>query len=301
MDKLKPPPDRYILVTSKPLSSDNLEELCQALHPHCQGPDDIIDGTELDVRLGDDPELVKRHLKLWLSSAGVLESILNAAVLNRSAAYTQALVRDSRVFVEPNTLQTARDLLNDEHTCIISGPPGVGKTTLANILTLEYLAQGFDLFVVSEDIREAEQVLKIGAKQLFLYDDFLGRSNLSERLGKNEDSRLIRFIQRVQELPDHRFILTTREYILRAARSTYEALDASGVDRIKLVLEMEDYTPFEKGMILYNHLYFSDDLDPDDIMDLVVTRSYRDIIKHPNYTPRHINDALVQWSTRRAR
>ena len=83
---------------------------------------------------------------------------------------------------------------------------------------VENLAQDFELIVISEDISEGDSVYAAGRKQVFIYDDFLGRTDIREKLGKNEDNRLVEFIRRVHRSPMHRFILTTREYILRAAQ-----------------------------------------------------------------------------------
>lgn len=300
LDKLTRKPARYILATTKSLTARNVDELCSILSPYCKSSDDILDGGSIDELLNDHESVVRRHHKLWISSTPVLERVLNAGIHNRSEAYLQALLAKSRTFVQPQALSEARRILKSSHTCIISGPPGVGKTTLADMLCLEYLANDFELIVVSEDILEADNVYAQQRKQVFVYDDFLGRTDFQEKLGKNEDNRIIEFIQRVQKSPNHRFILTTREYILRAARTRYERLDAGDIDPLKCVLEISTYSELQKGLILYQHLAFSDGLSHDDIEDLVRRRSYLSIVRHPNYTPRHITDALNDIA-RRAR
>jgi hypothetical protein len=125
---------------------------------------------------------------------------------------------------------------------------------------------------------------------------------LREKLGKNEDNRIVEFIRRISRSPNHRFILTTREYILRAARIRYDRLDTGDIDPLRCVLEMDDYSELQKGLILYQHLAFSDGLSRDDIEDLVANRRYLSIVRHPNYTPRHITDALndIERRNRRA-
>jgi DNA polymerase III delta prime subunit len=228
----------------------------------------------------------------------VLEHIFNAAILNRSEAYRREIVAKSQTFVAPAALDRARAILRDEHSCVISGPPGVGKTTLADMLTLDYLEQGFELFVVSEDVREAEQVLLGDRRQLFVYDDFLGRTELTEKLGKNEDNRIVAFMRAVKALPQHRFILTTREYILRAARLQYARFDEYDLDALNCILEIGDYSRFERALILYQHLYFESDATAEELKEFVESKVYREIVSHRNYTPRHIADALAQINRR---
>ena len=160
------------------------------------------------------------------------------------------------------------------------------------MLCLEYMAEDFELIVISEDVREADDVYSTSRKQVFMYDDFLGRTDIREKLGKNEDNRLVQFIKRVEHDSNHRFILTTREYILRDARQRYERLDTGDFDVLKCVLQMENYSLLQKGLILYQHLFFAEDIDYQDIENLVRRRAYLDIVRHPNYTPRHLTDAL---------
>lgn len=301
LDKLKKKPERYILACSKPLTAVNIDELFDMLKPYCKTSEDILDLTVIEQLLDQNESVVRKHYKLWITSTAILDRILRAGIYNRSESYREHIVSSSKTFVQPDAFERASQILRDNHCCIISGPPGVGKTTLGDMLCLEYLAQDFDLIVVSEDISEADDIYRASRKQVFIYDDFLGRTDIQEKLGKNEDRRLIDFIRKINRAPDHRFILTTREYILRAAQQRYERLDKNELDVLKCVIEMTDYTPLQKGLILYQHLFFSDYIAKEDIEDLVRRRKYREIVAHPNYTPRHITDALadIQLRTRR--
>jgi len=292
LDKMRRKPSRYILATTKPLTARNIEGLFEILKPYCKSSDDILDGSSIDEMLGQHDNVLKLHHKLWITSTPILQKVLNAGIHNRSESYLESLLSRSRTFVQPDAFPKAQKILKENHACIISGPPGVGKTTLADMLCLEYLANDFELIVVSEDVLEADNVYAKQRKQVFVYDDFLGRTDIREKLGKNEDSRIIEFIRRVSTSPNHRFILTTREYILQAARTRYDRLDSGDIDPLKCVLEMNTYTELQKGLILYQHLAFSDGLLRQDIEDLVNNRRYLTIVRHPNYTPRHITDAL---------
>lgn len=114
---------------------------------------------------------------------------------------------------------------------------------------------------MSADIEEAWEVLDDAVKQVFLYDDFLGRTALSERFAKNEDRRLIEFMRRAARRRSSLFVLTTREYILRQAVQFYERLDQEGVDSSRFLLELPSYTPVDRARIFANHAYHSPALD----------------------------------------
>ena len=294
LDKLTQKPIRYILATTQLLTAGNMDEIAGELKPYCKSSEDVLDAGRIEELLEAHNDVLRKHYKLWITSTPVLQRVLNAGIYNRSESYLTDLVAKSRTFVQPRAFSKAQKILKDNHTCIISGQPGVGKTTLADMLCLEYIANDFELIVVSEDILEADNVYAQQRKQVFVYDDFLGRTDLGEKLGKNEDNRIVEFIRRVSKSANHRFILTTREHILRAAKVHYERLDSSAVEPLKCVLEMTNYNELQKGLILYQHLVFSEGIPQSEIEDLVVKRRYMDIVRHPHYTPRLIADAIAE-------
>lgn len=177
--------------------------------------------------------------------------------------------------------------------CIIAGIPGIGKTTLAEIVLWQHIAKGWKPVVVTSDIKDALAAYRPQLPQIFYYDDFLGQASFGDKLAKNEDDSLLRLIDAISHSPNKLLILTTREYILSQAKATYEKLARSGFDIHKCVIELDDYTRFDKALILYNHLHFYD-VAPVYIEELVKKGLHRDIISHQNYNPR-----IIEWMTTR--
>ena len=279
-------------MTSVRLTPDRKDKIVAALQPWIQSPSDVIGRDDFTGLLARHPEVERRHIKLWLTSTEVLDALLNSDIANRTAGAIEHAQRQLRLWVPNPSLERARKILDKHRVCVISGAPGVGKTMLSDVLLAAYTEREYEPVVISADIDEGERAWRPGRRQVFHYDDFLGRVTYGElRLRKNEESRLAQFVDRVHRSKDKIFILTTREYILSEALQRYERLSEIGFDIYKSIVSMKDYTPLIKAKILYNHLFFSD-LPYELKVALVPKRRYRDIIGHRNYNPRVIDHAV---------
>lgn len=284
-------PKRYILATSVGLTPDNKDQLAELLAPYCNGPQDIFGAGDLNNLLGRYPEVEKSHFKLWLTSSEVLRTLLTSDLYNETLAERRRIEQRLRLYVQHNSYFEAAELLEHHNYCIIAGQPGIGKTTLAEALTVAHLGQGYEVVVLSDDIRDAFRAYDGSRPQLFVYDDFLGTTALEATLHKNEDVSLIRLVEHVQRTPDCRLILTTRELVLNQAKATHEKLAASNIDVARCTITVTSYTPLQRAAILHNHVWFSS-LPSEYKRALLRDRSYRRILAHKNYIPR-----IIEWMT----
>lgn len=284
---MNPAPDGYRFITSQSLTGGQKEKLIEALDGWLTDPGFIWGAEQLEDELNAHSEVERNHVKLWLSSSAQLEKLLNAGTMNRSNDLIERVTRALPRYVQTRRFHEAEEMLEQVGVCLIAGEPGIGKTTLAQMLLLDCAQKGFEALHVSADINEAWEVLA-KRSQAFYYDDFLGRIGLAG-LGKNEDQRLVDLIARAHRDPKRtRLILTTREYILRSAVALYESLERAELDHDRFLLALEDYSRYERGLVLYNHLYHSGAMRPEWLRQLVETEAYLEIIDHPNYNPRLI-------------
>lgn len=277
-------PKRYIISTSQSLSPKNKDKIMQICSPFIKSSSDIYGSDDLNNLIKKFPEIEKDHFKLWLTGIKVLEQILHSNIVNESRFKLDEIKEKIKKFVFNPSVIEAQNILNSENFVVISGAPGVGKTTLADMIVYSYVVDGgYEFFNISENIQDAYSVYNLdpNVKQIFYYDDFLGETHLT----KNEDSSLITFINRINKSKNKKLILTTREYILQQSKLLHEKIEK--FDFKKCIIDLKIYTKKIKADILYSHLYFSE-LPQEYIDNLLIEHRYFTIIEHPNYNPRII-------------
>lgn len=284
--------DRYILSTSVGLTPENKTEIKTMFSPYIKATKDILGKDDLNNLLGEYSEVEKQYYKLWLGSTAVLDDILNKRINNWSEMTLEEARKDVSLYVMNDSFERALTVLKENRYVIISGIPGIGKTTLSRMLAYQILAKDYDEFIKVNSMDDASQKLQKGKKQVFFYDDFMGSSFLDiKEIGF--ENKLLSFIEKVKREPDKLFILATREYILAAAKRQYEKLALSKIDIAKCTIDLSSYTKEIRANILYNHLADAE-LPIEYIKALLDGKRYLRLIKHDNFNPRIIESFLKQ-------
>ena len=285
LDNLRP--GRYILAVSNELTRVNKQQICADLAPHIKSESDIYANSDLNDLLRNNPEIERRHYKLWMQSTAVIENIFNRAIQGRSKDEMRDIQsRFVRYVVTENHVRAAEQLAK-LRVVIITGEPGVGKTTLADQLCYDFAAQGYDFIKLADDIAEAENVFDEESKQLFYFDDFLGRNYL-EALSGHEGSKIGNFIRRIALNKNKLFILTSRSTILNQGKILLDIFQHQNLGRNEYELKITSLSLMDRAKILYNHLWFSD-LKPDYIDELYEGKRYLKVVKDKNFNPRLIS------------
>lgn len=286
--------ERYILATSRQLSPGNKAELKAVIGPTLRKQADIFGRADLNRLLRRFGHVERAHLKLWLSSTTVLQTILEAIVHSGSHAFTASsqaeIAAKVKVYAQNPSLAEARKVLDQRHVLIISGPPGVGKTTLAEILSFAYLSEKWELIAL-RSLDDGFDRIDDSRNQIFFFDDFLGAIALDARALSEKESQLSRFMTRVRNSPNARFIMTTRAYILNEARLSSEKLADRHVELSTYILDLSAYTRSIRARILYNHLAIGG-IPPENVKALLDSGLIPRIVDHKNYNPR-----VIEWMT----
>jgi len=282
-------PSRYIFVTSLELSRANKIKIKKTFSPYILQDDDIFGNADINVILSNNPQIEQKHYKLWLTSTNVLKTILNSAIIGRSKSKLDDIIENSSKYVVTENHDLALEKLQKLHTVIITGQPGIGKTSLADQLCQYYTAKEYELCYIENSLNEAEEHYDNDEqkKQIFYFDDFLGR-NFLLALENHQDSHILNFIKRVKRDPKKRFILTSRSNILNQGKQLSDLFDIDHIDQNEYELSVSSLSELDKAKILYNHIWFSN-LEENYIDEIYTEKRYKNIINHKNFNPRLVS------------
>lgn len=285
-------PKRYVVVTTVPLSPADKDRIVTTMGESVIAVADVIGAEDLNNLLGRHPEVEQRHFKLWLASRAVLDRVLHNAALTRSEFKVRQVYKDARRYVQSEAYPEAMRKLVEDGVVVLAGPPGVGKTTLANLLLYTQLEKGYQAVVLQDAVKEGFELFQRGIDQVFYLDDFLGATFLGDDptvIGGNRDQALVDFFRAVSSTPGKCLIVTTREHLLSQAYEMSERLRDANLDEYRVVLRMRNYSLEQRAEILYNHLYFGD-LPAAHLEQILDDEFYLTIVKHRMFNPR-----IVEW------
>lgn len=283
-------PARYILTTSRSLTPKNKRALAESIGPSLQSEADILGPDDLNQLLRKFPDIEKAHIKLWLSGTAMLERVLYQAQHAFTAITLDEIRQKVRIYAQNPSFLESKTILDQAHVLIISGPPGVGKTTLGEMLAYAYAGEGWEIIPI-RSLDDGFAFIDDTKRRVYFFDDFLGRIALDAKALTSRDNDLARFMKRIRTSPNARFILTTRAYIYEEARRASEALSDKRLDISRYVLDVGQYTRRIRARILYNHLEVAG-IGPAYIAALINTGALKKIVDHKNYSPR-----VVEWMT----
>jgi len=280
-------PENYVFVTSLSLSKHNKDEIKDIFSPYISNLSDILGRDDLNDLLRLNKSVEEKHFKLWFSSSIAIQKILHYKFIGRKNEFQETEIKKRlRLFVNTKELGDAIRVLNQNKFLIITGEPGVGKTTLSEILIYRFLSKDFDLTVIYDDIKEIELALKDDdSKQIFYFDDFLGHTQAEIQKSKSAETSLLKIISRIESSENKYLILNTRKFILNTLLEESERFKNFNPLRGEAKIELHSYSYGAKRRMLDNHIAEYDiEAEKGEVLNSL---SYF-ICDHKNFSPRHL-------------
>ena len=278
------PHSRYLFFTSQSLTPNKSDQLAEVIGTSLRNPNDIWGREDIEAALRRHPAIEKSHIKLWLTGTAVLERVLQSGLEAFTQATRDEIIDEIKLYVRNPSFEEAIGRLEEHKVLIVSGPPGVGKTTLAKMISYHYLTEKWHFYAINS-LDEGFSKIDDDAPTLFFFDDFLGRIELDRHSLIQGESAFAKFVRRVQKSTNARFILTTRAHIFEEARIYSDYMDDSRLQLAKYILDVGAYSRRIRSHILFNHLTLSN-LSQAHFAALLDHQWLRKIVDHKNYNPR---------------
>lgn len=282
-------PNKYIFATSVDLSVNNSEKIKEIFEPYIRNLNDIYGKKDLNRLISNNDNILRNHYKLCFSDFSILNSILTSNLDFRSSHFEEnELKRRIRLYVKTPILDESRKALEKNKFVVLTGEPGVGKTTLAEMLVYDFIRQGYRLSYILDDIKEAESVLTPDdTKQIIYFDDFLGSNAVEINKAKGSETALRKILRRVSQMQNKLIILTTRTFLLATIESESEQLRRFNLKAKTSLFELNEYSSEIRRQLLVNHIENSD-LSEDYITILNEDAIQDFIIYHRFFSPRSV-------------
>jgi hypothetical protein len=270
--------DVYVMMTNMGVSGRSEKAIDRALRDVGVKDTLILGATWLNQIIAESSRL--RRLVPRLYGLGDLTQILDERAYSQARAVLDAMRTDLSKLVLTGSYGKGAEALGRSGFVLLIGPPASGKTTIAAQLALG-AADEFDTAVVKLDtIEELKDRWNPDDKQLFWLDDAFGPTQFDRSLARSWTLALPRITAAVNS--GGLFIVTSRDYVFRAAREQLKPGAFPLLNESQVVVDVADLTVDERRHILYNHLRHGRQLAP----LLTAIEPHLDFLaEHPGFSP----------------
>ena len=251
--------EQYYLFIGRELSPESVQEIYDTFKNYMKSKENIYTIKEIDELLHKEEfqDIVRNHVKLWLSSANVLELIANRNIFFDCDILFYGIEKELELFVQTDIYNECKSILEEKRNLLILGAPGIGKTTTSKMLALYFAQKGYIVrYTDARNLNELKSAISLDhdKKEFIFLDDCLGQSYLE--LHEQNENDLIRFIKYVHNNPNKMLLLNSRITVFQEATKRKIDLEKSIRNKKFCIQEIniEDLSKLEKARILYSHL-----------------------------------------------
>jgi hypothetical protein len=281
-------PRYYVLLTNTPLDAaerDKVREILQAGLPESQIV--IEDSADLDSLLDDSPRvrLAFPQVLGLRDIFALLDQRVNKDILKRSSLALDISKEHAGSFVATEAYSKALNVLSAKHFVVLTGPPEMGKTTIAWMVALARLSGDWEAFEcrTPEDFFRAHEEDRA---QVFVVDDAFGSTEYRpDRATLWADD-----LEKVLRALDYRhwLLLTSRPAPLKTALERLN-LEGAGGENFPLpnevLVDASELSVQEKAQMLYRHAKSAVE---EERGRLLIRAVARELVNHEHFTPLRI-------------
>ncbi len=250
-------------------------------------PDNNWRGVVLGA--GEISASLDRHPRLRAAMPSVLglrdlDGLIEPGVRGRSTLDAERAQELARVFWPTRAYARAREVLGRHRFVVLTGPPEMGKTAIAEMLALAHLTDGWE----AHQCNDPEQVWRVfdrDRRQMFVADDAFG----STEYRPDAAERWARGLGRLLEMLDaqHWLIWTSRPAPLKAGLRRVQR--ESGSERFpspgEVLVDASHLDLADKTLILFRH---AKNCGVGGNARRLVRSAGLSIVEHPHFTPERI-------------
>lgn len=297
-------PKEYYMFAACPLSDNKYTIIYNMFSKFMADQKNIFDGNRICSLLSEEKysKVLEKNFKLWATTKTVLDSLYNNESNIDSATLVYNIKEHQKFYVETNNYIEVIKNIYKNNIALIKGGPGVGKSTLSEMVVLNMISKYKDLRIIYSSYGNVSNIKNtisrdVNAKELIYIDDFLGQIYFD--LKNERVSNLNTLIDYIKVNQNKFLLLNSRITILNEVCNKYHSLDRK-IEKMNIYqIEVKDLTRLEKAKILYNHLYFSN-IPFEYKKEILENKNYMKVIDHRNYNPRIIEHITNRYDKKKS-
>lgn len=286
-------PAYYTLLTNVPLDSGRRETVEERLEAGLPDTEILVQGgADIDALLDDSPA-VRLSFPQILGLRDIftlLEQSVHREIVTRSRGALKMSTELAKTFVPTVAYGRALDVLGARRFVVLTGPPEMGKTTIARMIALARLSEEWEAY----ECRGPDDLLKVHdpeKPQVFVADDAFGSTEYQPAKGNVWADELDGVIRMLDS--QHWLLLTSRPAPLRTA---LERLHLQGAAKgfpspQEVLVDASELRIDEKAQMLYRHA--KNAVEETEGRALIAAHAER-IVGHEHFTPLRIHRFVTE-------